>query len=273
MCLALVLLLASPILFAQSSSLPPGYHPPQALVRDNNQVTFLNRSATQYVAYSWFAEKKKVRFQIFWRATSADPCNPPIEKIETVPYYMAAVAPVYGGNRDSLYVIGVLNSQSTAIDKWQVEVTPSTQSPPIAPTVVIDKTNIILSSALTHLSAAAASPNDDFLLVQRYETKDILKVNLPSGAVSTVLTLSSHPNLQYYDLIEWQQHTTKGGAFRILQGRGTHDYDHPGSILFWDDNLDGVPELVEELTMEQYRAANYNDGSVWEPNRTLQVFN
>jgi hypothetical protein len=97
-------------------------------------------------------------------------------------------------------------------------------------------------------------------------------VSLPSGAVTTLLDSGSYPNLQHYDVIEWQRHVTKGDVFRVCEGRNSCVIEHTGSILIWDQDLDGEPEDVEELTAQQFRAAHYDEGAVWEPHRSLQVW-
>jgi hypothetical protein len=99
-----------------------------------------------------------VRFLVFWRPTPGDSWNDPVERVESVPFYMTAVAPIYGGAWDSLYVVGVGSARETVVEKWRIVVTPSTGTPPSAPSVTVEKTNELTDPALTHLRAAAASP-------------------------------------------------------------------------------------------------------------------
>lgn len=256
------LFVLSPIVVAQ-------YVPPPELSRDAVQGTYLNHLPTIYEMYSWNADTKEVSFLVFWRPNPTVPWKEPVEHIETVSYYITAIAPIYGIDWNSLYVIGTNIDGKTIIEKWKVIIT---GFPDGALKVTVQKDQVVTSPTLTHIRAAAASPNDQFLIVQRHETKEILKLSLPSGSTSVLLTPTSYPNLQYYDCIQWQKHTTAGDAFRILQGRNGDRIDHPGSILVWDADLDGTPNLVEELTPDQYRNRGYLDGGVWEPLRTLYVF-
>jgi hypothetical protein len=246
------------------------YVPPAALSRDALQGTFLNHSPTQYTMYTWDANNKKIRFMVFSRPTPTDEWPDAVEQVETVSYYITAVAPVYAGAWDSMYVIGVLSEGKTIIERWTVVVTvPSGGG---VPTVTVTKKNILVSEGLTTIRAAAVSPNEQFLVVQRLEINDIVKVSLPVGATTTLLTVNTHPELQYYDFVQWQKHTTLGDAFRVLQGRNGDPINHTGCILIWDANLDGVPDKVEDLTGQRYRDRGFLSGDVWEPLRTLYVF-
>jgi hypothetical protein len=88
--LAALLALGAYPAYARSSGQAPGYSPPAELTRHALQVTQLSRSSTAYVSYSWSAEAKEVRFNVFWRESPGATWQSPVERVETVPYYEVA---------------------------------------------------------------------------------------------------------------------------------------------------------------------------------------
>jgi hypothetical protein len=258
-------LLLTPILQQVPTLHPNTYVSPWELARSPWQSYRLNSLPTTYVTYQWYGESNEVDFQVYWRSSPTATWNAPLEHTETVSYYITAVAPLYSGNWDSLYVIGVLGDGTTVIEKWQLAITNS-------PSITVSKNFILSSAALTNIRAAAVAPNDQFLIVQRHETQEILRIDLSPdvpGPPTVLLMPSQYPNLAYYDVITWRRHTTQGDVFLIEQGRGTDVSDHSGSILIWDADLDGVPNSVEELTATQFHARGYDDGGLWQPDLTL----
>ncbi|MBI3843547.1 MAG: hypothetical protein HY292_02800 [Planctomycetes bacterium] len=254
----LFLLVVGPVAIAQ-------YVPPRELVRNGTWSSIpLNNFPDRYVVYSWLPQSRQVRFVIFWKPTPSSAWKS-LEHTETVSYYMTAVAPLYSGLWDSLYVIGVNVDGKTIIEKWKVVITLTGGEPKVA----VKRAQVLVSATLTHIRAAAAAPNDQFLIIQRHETQEILKLSLPSGVTTTLLTPAQYPNLKYYDVIRWRRHNSLGDVFCVSQGRSTDDLDHPSSILMWDVNLDGVPNSVEELTPAQAAAHGFDQGDVWQPDLTL----
>ncbi|MBI1852523.1 MAG: hypothetical protein HYR85_19445 [Planctomycetes bacterium] len=160
-------------LFLFGSVAAAQYVPPRELIRNGfGSINFLNHFPTYSVAYQWMPQSKEVRFVIQWRPASTDKWKEPFEQIETVAYYMTAVAPLYAGDWDSLYVIGVNVDGKTIIEKWKVVLTAIPDGPP---KVVVKKTQILASAALTTIRAAAAAPNDQFLIVQRHEDAPLVQ--------------------------------------------------------------------------------------------------
>jgi hypothetical protein len=76
--------------------------------------------------------------------------------------------------------------------------------------VTVAKRPLFASKLLTHIQAAAAAPNGRFLVVQRHENHDLLRVDLPSGKTTVLATRCRYPNLDYYNVIVWQRHESEG---------------------------------------------------------------
>lgn len=145
----------------------------------------------------------------------------------------------------------------------------------------VTRKELCRTAALTHISSICADPELRFLLLYRWETRDILIMDPDRGSCSVLFTPGDEPHLLDFRTIRVGHHGTDGYVYRLFKtprwnDRPAHDsitttlsngdiVTATDTVVFLDSDMDGIiePASLEYLDFPAQVARGYLQNESW----------